>query len=352
VKAPSTAERLLFLALATALLALSGTMAWAAVNDFSSRGFVPNGVTIAGADLSGLSEAAARTAIEQAVTAPLMRPVTVQGDRRTFSFDPRGAVKVDVDAMLAQAYAPRRSAAYLERIAHDVAGAPFTTEVEPVYAVDETELREWLGGVAKKVNRRAVDASLTVEGSDVTTTAPKTGRSVDMTQAIQSLSEAFTSEDALADGERIVELPVKVLKPKVTEKNMGKTIVVDLSERRIQLFNGVKIEKTYSCAIGTPGFPTPQGTFEIVLKRFMPSWSNPAPNGWGKDMPAYIPPGPSNPLGTRALNLNAAGIRFHGTTKRYSIGSAASHGCMRMLREDIEDFYERVEVGTPVHIVP
>jgi len=88
-----------------------------------------------------------------------------------------------------------------------------------------------------------------------------------------------------------------------------------------------------------------------VQKRYRPTWSNPAPNGWGKGMPASIPPGPSNPLGTRALNLNASGIRIHGTNKDGSIGRAASHGCMRMHRWDIEDLYERVEVGTPVLIV-
>ncbi len=352
MKAPSATERLLFLVLATALLALSGTMAWAAVSDFDSRGLVPNGVTVAGTDLSGLTEPEARAAIEHAVAAPLLRPVHVSGDGRAFTFDPRGAVDVDVEAMIAEAYAPRRAASYLARVVHNVAGTPLGATVEPVYSVDEAMLEKWLDGVADEIDRPAIDASLTVEGSTVTTVAAKSGRSLDMTRAVEILSEAFRAERALSDTERVVELPVRTIKPAVTEETMGKTIVVDLSERRIRLFDGIRIEKEYPCAVGTPSFPTPQGTFEIVLKRFMPSWSNPAPNGWGKDMPAYIPPGPSNPLGTRALNLNAPGIRFHGTTKRYSIGSAASHGCMRMLREDIEDFYERVEVGTPVHIVP
>ncbi|MDZ4169964.1 MAG: L,D-transpeptidase/peptidoglycan binding protein [Coriobacteriia bacterium] len=352
MKAPSTSQRVLIVLLAASLLALSATMAWATVNDYSSRGYVPSGVSVAGTDLSGLSEAQARDAIEKAVVAPLLRPVAVEGDGRTFYFDPRGTVSVDVDAMIAEAYAPRRTASYLARLGHDVIGTPFTKDVEPTYTVDEAAISTWLAGVADSVDRPSIDASLTVVGSTVKITKSRTGRSVDGTAAVDALSAAFATDKALADGARAVELPVKTLKPKVTEKSMGKTIVVDLSERSIRLYNGVKIEKKYSCAIGTPGYPTPQGQFEIVLKRFMPTWSNPAPNGWGKDMPAYIGPGPSNPLGTRALNINAAGIRFHGTTKRYSIGSAASHGCMRMLREDIEDFYERVEVGTPVHIVP
>jgi hypothetical protein len=343
---------MLFLALATLLLALSGTMAWATVNDFGSRGRVPNGVSLAGTDLSGLTEPEARAAIERAVTAPLMRPLSVEADGRTRSFDPRGAVSVDIDAMIAEAYAPRRGAAYLARIRHDIAGMPFAARVTPAYTIDESILRGWLAELATEIDRPSVDATFTVDAGEVKVRRSRTGRSLDVTAAADALTKAFESDAALAKGSRNLQLPVTVLKPAVTEKTMGKTIVVDVSERRINLYDGTKVEKTYRCAVGTPGHPTPKGEFEITLKRYMPAWSNPAPNGWGADMPAYIPPGPSNPLGTRALNINAPGIRFHGTTKRYSIGTAASHGCMRMLREDIEDFYERVEVGTKVFIVP
>jgi L,D-transpeptidase ErfK/SrfK len=67
-------------------------------------------------------------------------------------------------------------------------------------------------------------------------------------------------------------------------------------------------------------------------------------------MPSYIGPGPRNPLGTRALYLNASGIRIHGTNNSNSIGTAASHGCMRLRRADIEDLYPLVPIGTPVFI--
>ena len=65
-------------------------------------------------------------------------------------------------------------------------------------------------------------------------------------------------------------------------------------------------------------------------------------------MPASIPPGPGNPLGTRALNWNASGIRFHGTEATYSLGYNASHGCVRMAMPDVEQLYDLVEVGTPI----
>jgi L,D-transpeptidase ErfK/SrfK len=97
-------------------------------------------------------------------------------------------------------------------------------------------------------------------------------------------------------------------------------------------------------------FDTPQGHFEIVNKRVNPTWVNPATTTWGKDEPAVIPPGPDNPLGTRAMDLSAPGIRIHGTPDDASIGHWASHGCVRMHIADAEALFDLVDVGTPVII--
>jgi lipoprotein-anchoring transpeptidase ErfK/SrfK len=93
------------------------------------------------------------------------------------------------------------------------------------------------------------------------------------------------------------------------------------------------------------------GSTESV-KRFEPTWYNPAPNGWGSDMPAVIGPGPDNPLGLRALNWNRGGadtlIRFHGTPNESSIGEAASRGCVRMFNSDVIELYDLVPSGTAI----
>lgn len=351
MSATAIINRILLGLLATALLVLSGTMAWAAANDFNERAFVATGVSVAGTDLSGLNEAQARKAIEDSVSAPLLREVDVTADGQQFIFDPRGAVSVDVDGMLDEAFSARRSASYIERLQHDLTGKPMTYEIEPAFAVDDTVLKAWLDGVIEAIDRKPVNAKIKIVKSKVKLIPEKPGAKTQVEGAAQALEAAFQGDRALIANKRVT-LPVKVLKPKITEKNIGKTIVVDLSQRRIRLYDGGELEKTYRCAIGTPSYPTPTGKFEIVQKRYMPTWVNPAPNGWGKDMPASIPPGYSNPLGTRALNLSASGIRFHGTTNIGSVGTAASHGCMRMRMPDIEDFFPRVKVGTPVHIVP
>lgn len=339
------------LALALALIAVSTTMAWATARDYGTRGTVPNGVSVEKTELSGMSEARARDAIRTAVAAPLLRPVTVTVDGHSYAFDPRSAIELDVDAMIEEAYSPRRNASYLSRLYRGITASEAPMRVTPRYSVDDAVLDDWVLRLARRVNERAIDASLTVAGSRVHIRPSQAGKRLDRVAAAAALRRAFEGEAALSDGDRTVRLDCAPIRPRVTEKDFGQTIVVDVSERKIRLFDGEKVEKTYPCAVGTPGYPTPKGVFEVVLKRYMPTWVNPAPNGWGADMPASIPPGPSNPLGTRAINLSAPGIRFHGTTKTGSIGTAASHGCMRMLRADIEDLYERVKVGTKVHIV-
>jgi lipoprotein-anchoring transpeptidase ErfK/SrfK len=153
------------------------------------------------------------------------------------------------------------------------------------------------------------------------------------------------------DGERDVAMKVDTVKPKLTETSFGKSIIVVKHRRHLWLYDGAKLEKDYAVAVGTPGHPTPVGWWVIENKRYRPSWTNPAPNGWGAGMPRYIGPGYSNPLGTRALDLNASGIRIHGSSNDGSIGTAASHGCMRMHMWDIEDLYDRVPVGTRVIIL-
>ena len=109
--------------------------------------------------------------------------------------------------------------------------------------------------------------------------------------------------------------------------------------------------KTYTVATGTARYPTPKGKFSIVLKRRNPVWVNPDPTGWGASLPPRIPAGPGNPLGTRAMNLNTPGIRIHGTSNVASLGTSASHGCIRMAIPDAEELFEKVDQGTPVVII-
>jgi lipoprotein-anchoring transpeptidase ErfK/SrfK len=119
-------------------------------------------------------------------------------------------------------------------------------------------------------------------------------------------------------------------------------IVVSLEDRKLALLEGGQIKKVYSVAVGKPTTPSPEGTF--VIERRV---ANPVYHHEGKT----VLPGPGNPVGTRWMGLNKHGYGIHGTNEPKSIGKAASHGCIRMAKADLEEFYALVEVGDTVELV-
>lgn len=137
--------------------------------------------------------------------------------------------------------------------------------------------------------------------------------------------------------------------PRTREAYIGK-IVVTLSKFRLALYRDGKVVKTFKVAIGAPGFATPTGSYHVVNKQVDPSWF-PPDSPWAKGL-GPIPPGPGNPLGTRWIGTSAPAIGIHGTYASGSIGTAASHGCIRMNIPDVEELYEEVAVGMPVILNP
>ncbi|MEC9368944.1 MAG: L,D-transpeptidase [Pseudomonadota bacterium] len=127
------------------------------------------------------------------------------------------------------------------------------------------------------------------------------------------------------------------------------TIVVDTSQRKLYYSLGDGQAIAYAVAVGKPGFQW-FGTTFVQNKRENPGWS-PTARMRRMGAPAYVPPGPRNPLGVRAIYLGWTEYRIHGTNAPGSIGSAASSGCIRMLNADVTDLFERVHIGAPVHVL-
>lgn len=128
-------------------------------------------------------------------------------------------------------------------------------------------------------------------------------------------------------------------------------IVVRLDDFMLDLYEGLDVRRNYTVGVGALRFATPPGAYHIKSKARNPSWHNPG-SSWARYMPAYIPPGPRNPLGTRALRLDRGSLVIHGTPQPWTIGRRASHGCIRMKKPDVEQLFELVPQGTPVFIVP
>jgi lipoprotein-anchoring transpeptidase ErfK/SrfK len=298
---------------------------------------VPSNALIGGRPLVGLTDVEARAAIATGSVVPTLAPITVKGDGHSMTFAPKDALLVNVDAMLQQAYAATDTV------------TPF--ELTPVYSVKASVVTTWTIKLAAKIDTKMKNAKRTRKGNALVVSKEVTGHTVYKSLTATKIKAVIASELASSGlTPPVVSATLKTIKPKVTRKNIGKAILVVLSHYSVKLYNGTKVEKSYKCAIGMRGFSTPTGVWKVTGKKKNPSWHNPG-SAWAKGMPSVIGPGPSNPLGTRAIYLSAPGIRFHGTAKWWSIGHAASHGCMRMKRHDVEDFYPRVPVGIKVWIV-
>jgi lipoprotein-anchoring transpeptidase ErfK/SrfK len=119
-------------------------------------------------------------------------------------------------------------------------------------------------------------------------------------------------------------------------------IVVSLEDRKLALVEGGQVKKVYTVAVGKPSTPSPVGTFTIERRAANPTYHH---NG------KTVLPGPNNPVGTRWMGLSIQGYGIHGTNEPSSIGKAASHGCIRMARTDLEEFYDMVSVGDTVELI-
>jgi lipoprotein-anchoring transpeptidase ErfK/SrfK len=118
-------------------------------------------------------------------------------------------------------------------------------------------------------------------------------------------------------------------------------VVVSIPNRKLVLFEGDRALRIYDVAVGKPSTPTPQGKFAIINRVPNPTYY--APSG-------SVAPGGHNPLGSRWMGLSAKGYGIHGTNVPSSIGKAASHGCVRMRKQDLEELFEMVTVGTTVEL--
>lgn len=335
------------------LLALSAGLAWGVVSDYQQRGLVPEGVTVAGHDISGMTEAQARQTIAQAVSSPMMSPVTVNGDGKSWVFSPKGIVAIDIDSMVDEAYSTRRSATLVARIDSQYRGTPLTNEVKPLYSIDATAISGWVAQTSQQINRKPVNATRTLAKKYKFKVTPSVyGATVDQATTAQTIAHALTAEQALSQtASRSVEMSVTSQKPKVVESSFKNGLIVSLSRCRIYLYKGDKLVKSYSCAPGRPGYPTPTGDFKIDSKLRYAPWINPGA-AWAASMPPYIAPGPYNPMGVTKIGINYAGVFMHGVPPGEfgSIGTHASHGCMRMMPSAVLDLYNRVKLGDPVYI--
>jgi lipoprotein-anchoring transpeptidase ErfK/SrfK len=252
----------------------------------------------------------------------------------------------DVEGAVDRAFALADQVSFLSRVYHRLAEKPLARSYELEYTEDASAVDAFVQQAFAEVARPAVDAEFALVDGQLVTKRSVDGQELKTEVAVARILRA------LRHRVQAVEIPIRELVPEVTTASLGNSIVVDISDNTLQFYDGLHVVKEFNVATGTPQYPTPVGTFEIVDKKENPTWYNPAPDTWGAGLPTSIGPGPGNPLGTRAMYLNAPGIRIHGTWDDSSIGTAASHGCIRMHVQDSEALYPLVPVGTRVIVKP
>jgi lipoprotein-anchoring transpeptidase ErfK/SrfK len=312
---------------------------------------IGDGVRIGGVDVSGLTPEQARARLRTAVLDPLSRPVVVRALGKRYRLTPeQAAVTVDVDGSVRAALERSREGNMLVRTWRGIRGEPLDAEVELDVDYSKRAIRRLVERVANNVDEPAVDASVDLENGDVAPQESKEGRRL----LAKKLKRQVRKRLLDVGDDKTVRARTQVVKPKVTTAELAEkypaVLVVNRGAFQMTLYKELKQVKTYSVAIGAVGFDTPAGLYHIQNKAVNPAWSVPN-SDWAGDLAGTVVPGgvPENPLKARWLGIyDGAGI--HGTDATGSIGTAASHGCIRMLIPDVVELYEQVPVGAPIYI--
>jgi lipoprotein-anchoring transpeptidase ErfK/SrfK len=285
---------------------------------------LPEGVTIGGIPVGGLTPPEAAAAVQDWFSTPL--PI-VYGPL-TFAADPKELAAPN----LAKAIERARTA------------QPFQN-VQLVVVVREGRLKGYIATLARRIDRAPIDSRLVLRGTKPFLTKDVPGRALERKHAETTIASAL-EENARDE----LMLRAKAVRAKVTRKSYSApVIVIHRGFNKLFLYHGMRTWRTFQVATGQSAYPTPLGRFQIVVKWRNPWWYPPA-SPWAKGEKP-VPPGPGNPLGTRWMGLSAPGVGIHGTPDAASIGYSVSHGCIRMRISEAEWLFNSVGVGTAVFIV-
>ena len=338
-----------FILVAVLLLVLIGGAVAAFAYDSSRDDLIAEGVTVAGVDAGGMTTGEARRVVLRELQEPLEKPITVRRGKTRFTLSAHDAgVKADVGGMVDEALAASRDGSIFSRVARDLTGGEEDAQVPPRVTYSSSAVRDLVKRVRSKLNRPARDAQ--VDFPSLEKVKEKKGRRVKAAALEQRIAQALTVPGV----DRTVRAPVRILKPNVTQAQLADKypvlLIADRYNFKLRLYKKLALQKEYTVAVGAVGFDTPAGMYHIQNKAVDPAWSVPN-SDWAGDLAGTVVPGgtPENPLKARWLGI-FAGAGIHGTDQTYSLGTAASHGCIRMAIPDVIELYDQVPVGAPIYI--
>ena len=318
--------------------------------DSSQKDKIANGVTVGGVDVGGMDEAEAKREVRRQLLGPLRHSLRVGYNGHSWELAGKKLkVHAEIDAAVEDALAESRDGGLPTRLVRYVTGGHLDDQIAADVTYSQPAINRFVRRVAKAVGREAQDATVEPSADSLEVVAAKNGRKLRDKLLTRQLEAAVLS----ANADHTIAARTHSVKPEVTTKEVAAAypsyLTLDRSTFTLRLWKDLKLAKTYTVAVGQEGLETPEGLYAIQEKEENPTWHVPESDWAGSLAGQDIPPGPSNPIKARWMGIfEGAGI--HGTEETYSLGSAASHGCVRMAIPDVEELYDQVEVGTPIFI--
>ena len=329
------------------LVAAGGVYAY----DSGRSDTIAKGVRVSGVDVGEMTPAEARGELRRALLEPLRKPVTVRYKQRRFKLTAEQArVAIDLDGSVDAALARSREGSMFTRAFRDIRGERLDAEVPVEIEYSRAAVKKLVARVSKTLDKPARDAEVEFAAGSIERRPSRTGRQVRTAALRRRVNAALLS----LDGPRTVRVRTRTVHPKVStdevEDKYPAVLMVDRSAFKLTLYKKLKPAKTYGIAVGQVGLDTPAGEYKIQNKAIDPAWSVPN-SDWAGDLAGQVIPGgtPENPLKARWLGIYN-GVGIHGTADEDSIGSNASHGCIRMRVPEVKELYDQVPVGAPIYI--
>jgi lipoprotein-anchoring transpeptidase ErfK/SrfK len=320
------------------------------VYDSTRKDQIAEGVRVGGIEVGGLDRTAAEYKVHSELRGRLDEPIVVRHGRTTFRLSPRAAgATFDVRTMVDMAVQRSRRGDIFSRTWRDIRGRSLNEDIPAQVRYSRRVLTRFVDRVERKVDRQPVDAHLDFHASGFDKVPGKPGVVID-SRALHNDVEAAIMGTRAAD----IAVHARRTQPKVKLKDLAREydtlLIIDRDGFKLRLYKRLKLAQTYSVAIGQAGYDTPPGLYRIEDKTVDPAWHVPQA-AWAGDLAGQVIPGgaANNPLKARWLGFGS-GRGIHGTANDSSIGSAASHGCIRMHVSDVVQLYERVPLNTPLYV--
>ena len=305
---------------------------------------IPPGVKAAGLDLGGQTLTQAAATLDTAFSAVVTQPFEVRVAGHRFKLKP---------ARIGFGFDPYRTAKRAYNAAIVTPPAPdgtYPVDVPLHVTYDGDKLARFTAYVDRNSDIRPRNARLKMTIRRMKVRRARIGWSIDEKALALALDPLLADPHAVRVT-RVERVRVHPRRNVIDLRRQHRAVLtIDRANFKLRYFKNLKLKRTYGIAVGAPGFETPTGRFSIHNKAVNPAWSAPDEPWAGAYRNEVVEGGSAeNPLKARWMGV-VGGVGIHGTAAEYSIGTAASHGCIRMRVADVIDLYDRVPVGTAVLI--